>query len=338
MKSLLAVLSALTLLTLSSVSAAPSLAEVGDIGQVVDCQGLTSLRPTSGSRWTGGSVGMPVKPGDWLRTDVRGANALKYVSRRSPQDWLTLGPGTLVEVVDAKTVRLIRGELEIGFRTSKMSVTVLTPDGQTAEFSTDSQVVRVREGEGKLVRLDHEPNWLKGFKGAVVSESMGQLVAKVDGRDTPLTIGYHKVTVDIRDQIARTTIEESFVNHTHSRLEGVFYFPLPQDASIAGFGMWIGGELVEADVVEKQRAREIYETILAREVAIPGLLEWTGGNVFKASVYPDLRPLREADPDHVHAGAPVPQRRATMAYRYALRSDLTAAPPRFERARDRRER
>ena len=101
----------------------------------------------------------------------------------------------------------------------------------------------------------------------------------------PLTVGYHKVTVEIRDQIARTTIEESFVNHTNSRLEGQFYFPLPQDASISGFGMWIGNELVEADVVEKQRAREIFETIL-REKRDPGLLEWTGGNIFKARVFP----------------------------------------------------
>ena len=71
-------------------------------------------------------------------------------------------------------------------------------------------------------------------------------------------------------------------DHTSSRLEGVFYFPLPQDASISGFGMWIDGELVEADVVEKQRAREIYETIL-RERRDPGLLEWTGGNLFNRS-------------------------------------------------------
>ena len=65
----------------------------------------------------------------------------------------------------------------------------------------------------------------------------------------------------------------------------MFYFPLPADASISGFGMWIGDELVEADVVEKQRAREIYETIL-REKRDPGLLEWTGGNMFKARVFP----------------------------------------------------
>src|SRR4029453_775540 len=119
---------------------------------------------------------------------------------------------------------------------------------------------------------------LLGFKGATANESLGSLVAKVDGRDVPLSVGYHKVNVEVRDQIARTTIEESFVNHTDGTLEGVFHFPLPQDASIAGFGMWIGNELVEADVVKKQRPREIYETIL-REPRDPGLLEWAGGNI-----------------------------------------------------------
>src|SRR5205814_5442961 len=111
------------------------------------------------------------------------------------------------------------------------------------------------------------------------------LIAKVEGRNVPLTVGYHKVAVDIRDQIARTVIEESFVNHTDQQLEGVFYFPLPQDASISGFGMWIGDNLVEADIVEKQRAREIYETI-RRERRDPGLLEWSGGNLFTARVFP----------------------------------------------------
>ena len=119
----------------------------------------------------------------------------------------------------------------------------------------------------------------------MAGDSIGSLLAKIDGRDVPLTVGYHKVTVDIRDQIARTTIEESFVNHTTAALEGTFFFPLPQDASIAGFGMWIGDKLVEADVVEKERAREIYETIL-RERRDPGLLEWSGGNIFKARVFP----------------------------------------------------
>lgn len=95
------------------------------------------------------------------------------------------------------------------------------------------------------------------------------------------------MTVDVRDPIAHTVIEESFINHTKRTLEGIFQFPLPADTSVSDFGMWINGELVRADMVEKQRAREIYETIL-RERRDPALLEWQGGNIFKARVGADL--------------------------------------------------
>src|SRR5690606_20247463 len=92
-------------------------------------------------------------------------------------------------------------------------------------------IVRAREGE-PFTALKSKPPWLAGFEGSAVNESLGSLIATVDGRNVPLSVGYHKVTVDIRDQIARTTIEESFVNHTGGRLEGVFHFPLPAEASI----------------------------------------------------------------------------------------------------------
>ena len=156
-------------------------------------------------------------------------------------------------------------------------------------------------------------------------------MATVDGRNVPLTVGYHKVTVDIRDQIARTTIEESFVNHTDGRLEGVFYFPLPQDASISGFGMWIGDELVEADVVEKQRAREIYETIL-RERRDPGLLEWTGGNIFKARVFPIA--AKSEKRIKITYTQVLPLRGGTLSLQYALQSEMLKQHPLRELAID----
>ena len=143
-------------------------------------------------------------------------------------------------------------------------------------------------------------------------------------RNAPLSVGYHKVSVEIRDQIARTTIEESFVNHTPARLEGVFYFPLPQDASISGFGMWIGNDLIEADVVEKQRAREIYETIL-REKRDPGLLEWTGGNLFKARVFP-IEAHSEKRIKIVYTQV-LPLRANRYRYSYGLRSELLRTTP-----------
>ncbi len=140
----------------------------------------------------------------------------------------------------------------------------------------------------------------------------------------PLTVGYHKVKVEIRDQIARTTIEESFVNHTKTTLEGVFHFPLPQDASISGFGMWINGELVEADVVEKQRAREIYETIL-REKRDPGLLEWSGGNIFKARVFPIFAESEKRI--RIEYTQVLPLRANRYRYSYGLRSEMLRKTP-----------
>jgi len=214
---------------------------------------------------------MPLEHGDWIKTGVRGANALTLRLKSGAE--LILGPGTLIELTNEKALRLIRGDLEVAVK-DKKTVAVKGPDD--AEITVSKRSV-FRAGGRKLTLLDKAPKWLTGYKNNQSTEAMGSLLAKVDGRNVPLTIGYHKVTVDIRDQIARTVVEESFLNHTSTVLEGVFYFPLPQDASISGFAMWIGNECVEADVVEKERAREIYETIL-REKRDPGLLEWAGGN------------------------------------------------------------
>ncbi|MFO0822048.1 MAG: VIT domain-containing protein [Gemmataceae bacterium] len=119
-------------------------------------------------------------------------------------------------------------------------------------------------------------------------------------------------------------IEESFVNRSKDVLEGVFYFPLPQDASISGFGMWIGDKLVEADVVEKERAREIYETIL-RERRDPGLLEWTGGNIFKARVYPI--PAGSEKRIKISYTQVLPLQGNRYRYSYALQSELLKQHP-----------
>jgi Flp pilus assembly protein TadD len=301
-----------------------TLADADALGKVVDVQGLAFVRPALSERWTPICGTLVLKPGDWLRTDLRGANALQVRAKNG--GGLILGPGSLVEIVSADEFHATSGEFEIsGPKEAKL--TVRGPDGAVTAVE-GTKVFRVQTDKAKkrevLVALSKEPKWLAGFKGAIVNETLGSLVAKVDGRNVPLTVGYHKVTVDIRDQIARTTIEESFVNHTDGVLEGVFYFPLPADASISGFGMWIGDELVEADVVEKQRAREIYETIL-REKRDPGLLEWSGGNLFKARVYPiNARSEKRIKITYTQV---LPLAGSSYRYSYALQSELLKQNP-----------
>ena len=296
----------------------------GRIGKIVDSQGLVTVKPVMNRRWTPVGGAMLVKPGDWLRTDVRGANAATV--RLENGTAITLGPGSLVEFIRPNELRLVNGEAKIAIESGELKL--LGPGKQAL---TLKKTVHYRIDQEQFVVVKTVPPWLAGYEGASVGESLGSLIAKVDGRNVPLTVGYHKVNVEIRDQIARTTIEESFVNHTGGRLEGVFHFPLPPDASISGFGMWIGGELVEADVVEKQRAREIYETIL-REKRDPGLLEWAGGNIFKARVFPIFAHSEKRI--KITYTQVLPLRGNRYRYSYGLQSEMLKQTPLRELAID----
>ena len=315
-----------------------SLTEDGRIGKVDAAQGIVVLRAMLSQRWTPVSQETLLRSGDWMRTERRGANATQ-VSLSSGVS-LILGPGTLIELISPAEARLHSGQAKIQVNPENpvaKAEDTLRPVKQGTGFRllAPRQGNRIfKPGEKQLVRVDQEesiadvnetPLWLAGFEGTTSNESLGSLIVQLpDGRNEPLTVGYHKVSVEIRDQIARTTIEESFVNHTPSRLEGVFHFPLPQDASISGFGMWIGNDLVEADIVEKQRAREIFETIL-RENRDPGLLEWMGGNLFKARVFP-IEGNSEKRIKIVYTQV-LPLRANRYRYSYGLRSELLRTRP-----------
>jgi len=304
-----------------------TLTEDGRIGKVTDAQGIVSIKPVMHRRWTPVSGPVILKPGDWLRTDVRGANA---VSLRLVKDTnVTLGPASLVELPSPKRIKLSSGTIKI-VADKKAPVELVGPDGKVIQVD-GTAIYHVDRRSHELAEMAKPPLWLQGFEGTTAHDSIGSLVANVDGRNVPLTVGYHKVSVDIRDQISRTVIEESFVNRTDGRLEGVFYFPLPQDASISGFGMWIAGELVEADVVEKQRAREIYEEIL-RAKRDPGLLEWTGGNLFKARVFP-IEPHSEKRIKITYTQV-LPLKNNRFRYSYGLQSEMLKLHPLRELAID----
>ena len=300
------------------------LAESDRIGKVTDTQGIVTLRPVGSRRWTPVCRQLLVQPGDWIRTDVRGANAATI--ELDSKVTLIVGPATLIEMVTPNEARLHAGTVQIA-RTKQapndFKLTGVQADDAVVFSEPGKKLVRLDQVE-KLTEVKGKPVWLAGYEGTSAEDSIGSLIVNVDGREQSLSVGEHHVTVEIRDQIARTTIEETFVNHTDSRLEGQFHFPLPQDASISGFGMWIGGELIEADIVEKQRAREIYETIL-REKRDPGLLEWTGGNIFKARVFPI-----EAHSDKrikIVYTQVLPLRGNRFRYSYALKSELLQTNP-----------
>ena len=144
--------------------------EDGRIGKVLDRQGLVTVKPRMHRRWTPVKPHLVLKPGDWVRTDLRGANAV--LIRLAPQNRVTLGPGCLVELESPGRIRVLSGELQV----------VADPASPIQLIGPKDQVITVdgtamfRLDEEKLVRLPQDPLWLRGFEGATADESIGSLV------------------------------------------------------------------------------------------------------------------------------------------------------------------
>lgn len=98
--------------------------------------------------------------------------------------------------------------------------------------------------------------------GAWVLSSASQaagLLTPSDGSLPPLSIRDHRVEVIIEDGYATTTVEQVFHNPHARDLEAHYSFPVPEKGAVGEFTLWIDGNPVVGEVLEKQRARQIYE-------------------------------------------------------------------------------
>ena len=96
-----------------------------------------------------------------------------------------------------------------------------------------------------------------------------------------------KLSIDtkITGRISTSTVTMVFRNNSNRLREGRVTFPLPEGVSAGGYALDINGKLRNAVPVEKEKAREVYETIKKRNVD-PGILEKVEGNNFRTTVYP----------------------------------------------------
>jgi Ca-activated chloride channel family protein len=118
------------------------------------------------------------------------------------------------------------------------------------------------------------------------------LLIPTDSALPPLAIDSHRVDVTIDRQIATTHVEQVFINHTNRDLEAKYVFPLPPNAAIREFSMVIGGKTVKGELLKKDEAAQIYESIVAR-MRDPGLLEYLGNNLFRVRVYPVVKKSKQ---------------------------------------------
>ncbi|MGH2592027.1 MAG: VIT domain-containing protein, partial [Anaerolineae bacterium] len=96
---------------------------------------------------------------------------------------------------------------------------------------------------------------------------------------------YHRVNVTIDNQVATTHIDQAFVNDASWDVEGAYIFPLPAEAAVGDFAMWVDGQRIESKVLSADEARRIYDDIV-RQRRDPALLEYVGRGAVQASVFP----------------------------------------------------
>src|SRR5882672_1630812 len=124
-----------------------------------------------------------------------------------------------------------------------------------------------------------------------------------------------KIDTKISSQVATTHVEQVFRNDTDATLEGTYFFPIPESASIAEFAIWDGDRRLVGEVRSREEARRIYDEIVRRQ-RDPGLLEYAGKDLFQASIFP-LLPHSDKKLEITYTQV-VRAESGTVAYRYPL--------------------
>jgi tetratricopeptide (TPR) repeat protein len=105
------------------------------------------------------------------------------------------------------------------------------------------------------------------------------------GQTAPILLSKLVVEAKIFGFITETKMTMTFKNPHNRILEGELYFPLPQGSTVSGYALDIDGKMVDGVVVEKKKARVVFEKEVRKGVD-PGIVEWVKGNNFKTRVYP----------------------------------------------------
>ncbi len=139
-----------------------------------------------------------------------------------------------------------------------------------------------------------------------------------------LAIEYHRVQVRIEDQVAVTHVDQAFRNDNEWTVEGTYIFPLPAGAAVSSFKLWIDGQPVEGQVLDREQARQIYEGIV-RKLQDPALLEYVDRGAVQASLFPiepgesrriELEYTQVLEADH-----------GLIGYRYPLNTEKFSSQP-----------
>ena len=112
----------------------------------------------------------------------------------------------------------------------------------------------------------------------------GTLLLRGDGASRrPAPLLHTDVTIRVSGPIARARVVQRFRNPGETWAEGIYVFPLPDNAAVDRLRLTIGARVVEGEIREREAARKQYEAARAAG-ARSALVEQERPNLFTTSV------------------------------------------------------
>jgi Ca-activated chloride channel family protein len=113
----------------------------------------------------------------------------------------------------------------------------------------------------------------------------GSLLFATDtpGRYVPAPVQSTEVEIAVRGLVLEARARQSFHNPGDEWLEGVYVFPLPQNAAVHAMRLEIGERIIEGRIEEREAARKIYQQA-RKDGRKASLVEQERPNIFTTSV------------------------------------------------------
>ncbi|MCG8569935.1 MAG: VIT and VWA domain-containing protein, partial [Spirochaetes bacterium] len=111
------------------------------------------------------------------------------------------------------------------------------------------------------------------------------LLKPLNGSQNDVILKSHIVNVVINNGFAKTEVDQVFYNQSSNNLEAIYTFPIPKKGSLSEVSLWIAGQEMIGEVVEKETARKLYEDQQAQGNDT-ALAEQNETKTFELNVYP----------------------------------------------------
>ena len=102
---------------------------------------------------------------------------------------------------------------------------------------------------------------------------------------TDLQLENQSAVVTIQNGLARTRLTQTFRNTRSAQIEGTYLWALPNGAAPSDFAVTMGGKRIAAEVLEGDKAREIYTGIVAK-MRDPAIFEFIDRSLLRARLFP----------------------------------------------------